>query len=320
MSDATSPPLGIKAIGSYLPETRVDNLARCAEFGKDAVFVEDKLGFRKLARKAPEQETSDLCVQAFEDLQRQVELSPETVDCLIVCTQNPDAAGLPHTSAIVHSKLGLKETVAAFDISLGCSGYVYTLSVISGFMELNGLNNGLLFTSDPYSKVLDPADHNTELLFGDGATVTWLTRDEPIYRLGVGRFATDGSGQNAIHVDGSNRRLHMNGRSVFNFTIKRVPGQIKECLAANRCTIDDVDLFLLHQGSRFIVDNMTATLELPVEKTPFMAGEYGNTVSSSIPMMLKSCLVERPKRILISGFGVGLSWATTMLFANSDNN
>lgn len=111
----------------------------------------------------------------------------------------------------------------------------------------------------------------------------------------------------------------MKGRSVFNFTMKVVPEQIRACLLANGCAVDDVDYFLLHQGSKFIVDNMTANLELPAEKAPFLAAEYGNTVSSSIPMMLKVVLDERPERLLMSGFGVGLSWATSMLFRIPDN-
>ncbi|RDH90184.1 MAG: 3-oxoacyl-ACP synthase [endosymbiont of Seepiophila jonesi] len=311
--------VGIRAIGSYLPEGRVDNLARITTFGKDGVFVKEKLGFTKLARKSTDEETSDLCVRACENLLKQVELPLEEVDCLIVCTQNPDAAGLPHTSAIVHAKLGLGTSVAAFDISLGCSGYVYGLSVICSFMEMNGLGSGLLFTADPYSKVLDSADHNTELLFGDGATVTWLSRDKSCYQLGRSLFSTNGTGQSAIHVDSEERKVHMKGRSVFNFTMKVVPQQIKACLAANDCTVNDVDYFLLHQGSKFIVDNMTASLGLPPEKTPFMAAEYGNTISSSIPMMLKTLLGERPEKILISGFGVGLSWATSLLFRDPDN-
>ena len=319
MANTEQSNVGIRAVGSYLPKERIDNLARIAAFDKDAAFVREKLGFVQLARKSADEETSDLCVRAFDDLLRQVDLDSERVDCLVVCTQNPDAAGLPHTSAIVHAKLGLGTTVAAFDISLGCSGYVYGLSVITSFMEMNGLNNGLLFTADPYSKVLDPTDHNTELLFGDGATVTWLSRDKPRYSLGRSLFSTDGSGRGAIEVDRDEHRLRMKGRSVFNFTMKVVPEQIRACLLANDSAVADVDYFLLHQGSKFIVDNMTASLGLPAGKTPFMAAEYGNTVSSSIPMMLKAVLEDQPGKILMSGFGVGLSWATSMLFRIPDN-
>jgi 3-oxoacyl-[acyl-carrier-protein] synthase-3 len=184
---------------------------------------------------------------------------------------------------------------------------------------MNNLDNGLLFTADPYSGVLDPADHNTELLFGDAATVTWLSRRMPGYRQGRSLFATDGSGQDAIRVDAGESKLRMKGRSVFNFTMKAVPEQVMACLGENDCTIPDVDYFLLHQGSRYIVENMAATLGLPADRTPFMAAEYGNTVSSSIPLMLQAILGERPDRILMSGFGVGLSWATTLLFRVSDN-
>lgn len=310
--------VGVRAIGAYLPPGRVDNLARITDFGKDTSFVVEKLGFKKLARKSPNEETSDLCVKAFKDLLQQVNLKKEKIDCLIVCTQNPDAAGLPHTSAILQSKLSLDTNVAAFDISLGCSGYVYGLSIIRSFMEINGLDNGLLFTSDPYSKVLNPSDHNTELLFGDGATVTWMTAEKPRYKLGKSLFFTDGSGHGAIQVDKNDHYLHMKGRSVFNFTVKVVPQQIESCIEMNDITISDIDCFLLHQGSKYIVDNMIMNMKLPPEKTPFMASEYGNTISSSIPMMLKPMLNDMPRIILMSGFGVGLSCATSLLFRISE--
>ncbi|MDH5573275.1 MAG: ketoacyl-ACP synthase III [Gammaproteobacteria bacterium] len=306
--------IGIKAVGIYLPEGSVNNMTRCSDFGKDTNFVENKIGFKQLSRKSPDEETSDLCVKAYNDLLKHVNISTEKIDCLIVCTQNPDAAGLPHTSAIVHAKLGLGTSVAAFDISLGCSGYVYGLSVITSFMEMNNLDNGLLFTSDPYSKILDPLDHNTELLFGDGATVTLLTRETNCYHLAKSLFSTDGTGQMAIYVDKDDRKVHMKGRAVFMFTMKVVPDQIKACLAANNCEIDDVDYFLLHQGSKYIVDNMTENLGIPADRVPFMAADYGNTISSSIPMMLKSILKKQPNKIMISGFGVGLSWATSLLY------
>lgn len=311
-------PVGVKAVGTYIPGGRVDNVARCADFDKDADFIENKIGFKYLSRKAPDEETSDLCVKAYNDLLTQINIPADNIDCLIVCTQNPDVAGLPHTSAIVHEKLGLGTTVAAFDISLGCSGYVYGLSIIRSFMEMNGLNTGLLFTADPYSKILNPLDHTTELLFGDGATVTLLTRDADCYYLAQSQFSTDGKGGMSIYVDKDDCKLHMKGRAVFMFTMKVVPQQIKACLAANHSTIDDIEYFLLHQGSKYIVDNMIECLGIPVDKAPFMAADYGNTISSSIPMMLKSVLEKRPGKIIISGFGVGLSWATSLLYRTQD--
>jgi 3-oxoacyl-[acyl-carrier-protein] synthase-3 len=304
--------IGIKAIASYIGENCIDNLGRAAIYGKTPGFIQNKIGFTVLARKFPDQETSDLCLAAFSKLAEIHTINKESIDCLIVCTQNPDGHGLPHTSAIVHEKLGLSERVAAFDISLGCSGYVYSLAIAKAFMESQGLENGLLFTADPYSKILDPDDPNTELLFGDGAAVTLLSTD-PVYQIGQGLFGTDGAGWRALNVQTVDNKLHMSGREVFMFTMKVVPQQIREYLKNQKLGVEDIDLFLLHQGSRFIVEKMTEELGIPIERVPFSAREIGNTVSSTIPIMLEQYMMPPRDRILISGFGVGLSWATLQL-------
>ena len=117
--------IGIQAIGTYIPAGRIDNRQRMAKFEIDEAFLTDKTGMLRLAVKAADEETSDLCSKAFSDLQGKTSLKIEEVECIVVCTQNPDGHGLPHTSAIVHAKLGLPDSCAAFDISLGCSGFVY---------------------------------------------------------------------------------------------------------------------------------------------------------------------------------------------------
>jgi len=309
-SDTSS--INIVAIGSYIPDTMIDNLERAESFNRDQDFVTEKLGFLKLARKSPQEETSDLCVKAYDDLASSCHIDNRKIDCIIVCTQNPDGGGIPHVSAIVQAKLGLPITSATFDISLGCSGYVYSLSIITSFMEANGFKHGLLFTSDPYSKILDASDHNTELLFGDAATVTYLTNSLG-YQTGKTSFGSDGTGGSAIQINTNTDYLEMNGRSVFMFTMKVVPEQINECIINNNTSITDIDYFLLHQGSKYIIDNMTKELGLPPGKTPFLASHYGNTVSSSIPLMLKNIMQKNPEKVLLSGFGVGLSWATTII-------
>lgn len=308
--------IGIRAVGSYVPGTSVSNLDRAADAGKDAAFIIDKIGFQYLSRREPSQESSDLCVEAFADLKARTGLDPATVDCVIVCTQNPDGHGIPHTSAVVHKKLGLGNQVASFDISLGCSGYVYGLSVATAFMQANGLRNGLLFTADPYSKILDPADWDTELLFGDAATVTWLAED-PVYTCRPALFGTDGSLGHSITVPAPGEKLRMLGSNVFKFTMTVVPEQITGYLEREGLAVEDVDLFLLHQGSRFIVESMARRMGLPADKVPFGAARTGNTVSSSIPLLLKEHMDAPPRRVLISGFGVGLSWATMALARTS---
>lgn len=304
--------IGIKAIGVYIPSQLIDNYQRTEQFETDRDFIKNKIGFEFLSRKQPDEETSDLCVQAYKDLRAHANIPNDAIDCIIVCTQNPDAKGLPHTSAIVQNKLGLKRDIAAFDISLGCSGFVYGISILQAFMMLNDLRYGLLFTADPYSKVLNGSDRNTELLFGDAATCT-LISEKPKYSLLKSSFATDGSGKNAISIDPNTFLLSMSGKDVFMFTMKDVPKQIMECISQNGLTLDDVDLVLLHQGSKYIVDNLTKALQLPADKVPFNSQKTGNTVSSSIPIMLKKYLDSDLKYILLSGFGVGLSWATTII-------
>jgi 3-oxoacyl-[acyl-carrier-protein] synthase III len=305
--------IGIRSIGTYLPTFSIDNLSRAHEFETNPDFIREKIGFESLSRKASNEETSDLCVQAFQDLQIQTGINTDLIDCIIVCTQNPDGRGLPHTSAILQSKLHCTERIAAFDISLGCSGFVYGISILESFMAANGLKNGLLFTADPYSKVLNPGDRNTELLFGDAATCTWMTGETPRYLIMKSHFATDGCGGDAITVDKTSSLLSMKGRDVFTFTMKKVPLQIIECLRDNQLTQEQVDLFLLHQGSKYIVDNLARNLGLPPSKVPFNAREIGNTVSSSIPLLLRDYFDKEYTYILLSGFGVGLSWATTIL-------
>lgn len=306
--------IGVAAIGTYLPAGRIDNRARAAEAGKPMELVTDKIGFHSLARAPANQSTVDLCAGAFADLEVQGGVKRDEVDCVILCTQNPDGGGLPHNSAVLQSTLGLPRTVAAFDIGLGCSGYVYALAVARAFMEANGLRKGLIFTADPYSRIIASRDWDTDLLFGDGASVT-LLQEQAAYAIRPGMFATDGRLGHSIarKDDGS---LQMLGSNVFKFCMTEVPRQIEAYLASRGLACENVDLFLLHQGSKFIIDNLAARLDLPPEKVPFAAAHTGNLVSSSIPFLLKTYLaddVARPARLLLSGFGVGLSWASLLL-------
>jgi len=305
----------LERIASYVPPGRESNFDRAAEFALDRDFIVDKLGVETVSRKAPDEETSDLCMKAAEALEAQTGGRLDDVDCLVVCTQNPDGDGIPHTSAVVHAKLKLSERCACFDISLGCSGYVYGLSVVSAFIHSNGLRTGLLFTADPYSKIIDRTDRSTALLFGDAAAVTLLREAGDAGRGWVAKrfaFGTRGADGAALHNRG--KRLVMDGRAIFNFSVTQVPLQVGELLKGAGLTPADVDLFLLHQGSKFIVDQLTKRLGVPAERVPLRLAAQGNTVSSSLPLLLEETL-DRPelRHVVMSGFGVGLSWASCLL-------
>jgi 3-oxoacyl-[acyl-carrier-protein] synthase-3 len=304
-------PVRLTRIASYIPPGRVDTRERGRAFDYGDDFLEGKLGTTSLAIKEPDEQASDLCVKAARELENQG-VSLADIGAVIVCTQTPDGHGIPHTSAVVHAKLGLADTCACFDLSLGCSGYVYGLSVITSFMQANGIRRGLFFTSDPYSSIVDPADQATCLLFGDAATVSLLEADASGWQLTDVLFGTQGKGGAAINnVSGT---LAMSGRDVFNFAMLTVPKQIQALLVRQNMTLDQVDRVVLHQGSRYIVDKLRERLRLPEEKVPVHIADLGNTVSSAIPLTLAAVLKkDAPRRILISGFGVGLSYATGLL-------
>lgn len=305
----------IKSIGCYLPERRLDNIVRAAQFGLGETFVREKLGPIWLTRKETGQDTSDLAEMAVRNID-EPGFNLQRIDGLIVCTQNPDGRGLPHTSAVLHAKLGLAKNCAAFDISLGCSGFVYGLAIANSFGAGHGLRNVLLITSDPYSKIIDDSDRETALLFGDAAAATWLSADAldgSGFSVGLANFGTDGSGAQSLYVDPGGR-IRMNGRSVFSFAAIEVPRQINELLNRADLTTAEVDRFVLHQGSRYILDAIQQRLKVPSAKVPLGLETQGNTVSSSIPLLLAELVKDQAvRRVVISGFGVGLSWASMIL-------
>lgn len=301
--------IGVEAIGFHVPDNRVSNLDKLERHNVDRSFLEDKIGIISVARKDKMQQSSDLCVEAYRNLMAHaVKSHHEEIDFICVCTENGDFQ-LPFTAAIVQDKLGLPTQCAAFDINLGCSGYVYALRLSKNFMEANGLRKGLLFTVDPYSEIIDENDRNTDLLFGDAASVTLLT-EEPLLTICEGTFETYGS-EHARLIKRDNAPIYMDGRSIFNFTMRAVPQNIEKCLEKNGVAKEDVDVWLFHQASLFIVKNLTKKMNLDPQRVPFKVGDYGNTVSSTIPLLLKDYLSDQDTKIIImSGFGVGLSVAS----------
>lgn len=303
--------LGITEIASYIPSKKVSNIERKDNYDTDEVFIKDKIGITHVAVKEIDEDTSDMAEKAFINLISKINIKKEEIEVIIVVTQNPDK-NIPHTSALLHDKLDLPESCAAFDISLGCSGFVYGLSVILSFMESNNLTKGLLFTCDPYSKIIDQSDKNTALLFGDAASVSYIT-EKPKFKCGKFTFGTIGKEWNNLVCE--NNVLSMNGRGIFNFAAKYIPVDFKNLCEKNNIEPEMIDKFIFHQGSKYIVDTLTRRLRIEESKVIYDIMEYGNTVSSSIPIILEKFLDDKStKSILISGFGVGLSWSSNILY------
>ncbi|WP_036992669.1 ketoacyl-ACP synthase III [Metapseudomonas furukawaii] len=302
--------LGIQDVAVYIPSTRIDNLAQGSQYETDSDFVLEKIGVRELPRLGEDETVTMACKQAFARLLEKTALDPNEIECIVVCTQTPDMGGIPHTSALVHAAISAPEASACFDIGLGCSGYVYCLQVVTSFMQMHGMRKGLLFTCDPYSRILDANDKNTSLLFGDAATVT-LISDAPKFVSKSVKFATRGSAAEALTKKSGN--LYMNGRAVFNFALTDVPKQISELIDASGMSKEQIDLFLLHQGSKFMLENTIKRIDGIADRAPVDLELTGNTVSSSIPVLLEKHLgKDGLNTILMSGFGVGLSWASAI--------
>lgn len=317
-------PFGIEKIETYLPPKTVTTEELASQFGFDPEFISNKIGVKQL-HQAEGETTSDMAVRVMNKLLEVYPALRTTLDVLVICTQTPDFQ-LPQISALVQSRCNLPKQVASFDMGLGCSGFVYGINVIESLLARNGMSTGVLITADTYSSVINPADRNTKCLFSDGAAATLITRQGNI-RLGEFRFGTDGDYFDALIIrphddDSGKHELFMDGRRIFEFVVSTIPSEVHSACAANKTSLEELDFLVFHQASKFVMDTIAKKLRLKnPERMVNVLHRYGNTVSSSIPMALKDTLTlhgNRDLKILISGFGVGLSWATTVLTTEGD--
>ena len=282
--------------------------------------------------------TSDLCFEAATVLLEQSNIAREEIGILIFVSQSCDYL-LPATSIILQDRLSLSKTCMAFDVGLGCSGYVYGLSVISAMMSASKIKKGLLLVGDVSSATCSFEDKSTYPLFGDAGTATILEYNEASDVLHF-NLQNDGSGHDKIMIqDGGMRNLiseasliktevakgikraplnvSLSGMDIFNFSVTEVPKTIKEfCAFANK-EIEDYEYMLLHQANKLMNETIRKKLKMPKEKVPYSIQKFGNTSSASIPLTIvtelqKECTTSKLE-LLLSGFGVGLSWGVCNL-------
>jgi 3-oxoacyl-[acyl-carrier-protein] synthase III len=299
----------IRAISSFLPSTRVDNRDLADRFGLSWDFVANKIGFTERSRCSPEETLAESCTQAFKNLQRSTPVDPKKIGLVCVVTQTPERR-IPHSSARLHEIIGCEKHCITFDISQGCAGWVHGLDIVCGLLRMNRAEHALLFTCDLYSRVVNPNDKATALLFGDGATVTWISND------GSGFIVQDadfGTGPQSSEVITCNEFLQMDGREVFNHAMEYVPASIKRLLARNQLSLSDIEMIAAHQASHYLIESLRKALDVPAAAMPFLAAECGNTVSSSVPLVLESKLALVKQYALATGFGVGFTWGSALL-------
>lgn len=308
-------PVRIRSIGLYLPSTRSSNYEKAEQVGFTREFLENKLGVVSRSVMEPGETTSDLAIRAFNALVERSEFSRSEIQLLAVVTQHPDYK-VPHTAAIVHNRLELTKQCMTFDVSQGCAGYTHAVTIVTGVMDAANLHHAVLITSDPYSNKVADDDRDVSLLFGDAATATYFSRTGPGYRLVDSNFGTLPESYRCLMF---RDRLEMDGPAVFKHAVQEAPPSIRELLERNQLSVDNIEIFLLHQGSKYLVEYVSRKMRVPPEKSPFEASDYGNTVSSSIPLMLQKHVdAATLKRIVLSGFGVGFSWGNNLLQLSKD--
>lgn len=328
----------IKNISYYLPEQILSNELIQEEFPEwDINKISSKTGISSRHISGKDEFTSDMALQAANKLFNEHNIDKNSIDFLLLCTQSPDYF-LPTTACILQDKLGLKTTVGALDFNLGCSGYVYGLSLAKGLIAANLATNVLLITSETYSKYVHPKDKSNKTIFGDAAAATLISSEDGLFEIGDFIFGTDGSGaENLIVKNGGTRykvkdnedvvdeygnvrndnNLYMNGSEIFNFTSESVPNLTKAILEKTNLTVETVDLFIFHQANKYMLNHLRKKIGIPEDKFYIAMEHCGNTVSSTIPIAMseafKANRLDTCTNIILSGFGVGYSWATCNL-------
>ena len=299
--------ISIKSISTYIPNDYLNLENRFKKINKN--FLKQKIGALKVSRKKNNEDVIKMCIKAFNNQKKKINL--KKVKLIILCTQNPEFRGLPHNSALLQKEIKLNNKVACLDISQGCAGYLYGIKTSESFLKKG--EQALFFTCDPYSKIIKSKDYKTELLFGDVATLTVL--ENGLFtnqkKLISSEFYTNGNYYDSIINE--NGLLKMNGKNVMEFSKNQVPLFIKSFLKKNKLKISQIDKFYFHQGSKHIVETINKSLNLKKsQQSPFIKN-IGNSVSSSIPLLLSQDNLLKKKKIIICGFGVGLSISVGLL-------
>jgi 3-oxoacyl-[acyl-carrier-protein] synthase-3 len=330
----------IKGIEYVYPERKVTNKELAIEFPDyDFSKFEDKVGVKNRYWVKENETALDLAKKACNKLFEKH--SKDNIDYILYCTQSPEYF-LPTTACILQDYLKINKNIGALDFNLGCSGFVYGMSLAKGLINSGQAKNVLLVTAETYSKYLHPKDRSNRAIFGDAAAATLIAYDGIEY-FGEFLFGTDGSGYDKLIVkNGCSRNpfetdakeinygtnniytdnhLYMNGPEVFNFTNEVIPNFTKEVLEKNKIEFEKVNQFIFHQANAFMLNFMRKRLKIEANKFFIDLEDGGNTVSCTIPIALKkyTSKMEENKSATIAlvGFGVGLSWAGGIVTINS---
>ncbi len=319
----------IGPISIHLPERIETNAELSADNERwDMDLIASKTGIHNRHIAAEGECSSDLGVKAAEKLFAEFNIDPKSIDFLLFCTQSPDYP-LPTTACLIQDRLGLPTSAGALDFNLGCSGFVYGLSMADGLIQSGAAKRILFITAETYSKFIDQHDRSLRTIFGDGAAATLIeAADKPT--LSGFKFGTDGSGADTLLVAKGGHRaeedrigprkrkrwksdLYMDGPALMKFTSGQIPGLVDSVLETKALKKQDIGFFLFHQATFKMLDLLIKAMELPEGQMPMRMKDVGNTVSSTLPILIHQLRQEKALKKdqthLLVGFGVGWSWA-----------
>lgn len=331
--------VGITGMAAAVPANVINNYEMDLYFNKDDIRgIIDKIGVKERRFADSETCSSDLCYAAAEKLLEDMNIDRSRIDLLLFISQTPDFR-MPATSVILQNRLGLSTSVMTLDINLGCSAFLYGLTVAYSMITSGTVKKALILDGETRSKVYSLKDRKTGFLFGDGGVAALVESDE---KFGASWFSlnSDGSRESLIKIPaGGYRKMssvesltekivdeygnirseeqgYMEGADVFNFVIREVPRDFNRLIEYSDIDVSSIDYYVFHQANSYINGFLAKKLKLPEDKLPSTIHKFGNTSSVSIPLTivseLKNKLSER-KRILMSGFGVGLTWGTAVV-------
>jgi 3-oxoacyl-[acyl-carrier-protein] synthase III len=327
----------IKAISYYLPEKLITNQELLKDFPEWSIEkVANKIGVSERHIADDDETSTDMAVKASQKLFTEHSIDPADIDFVMLCTQSPDYF-LPTSACIIQNKLGIPIKSGAVDFNLGCSGFVYGLAMAKGLIKTGIAKNVLLLTSETYSKFIHPRDKSNRTIFGDAAAAT-LVSDQGFAEILNFSLGTDGRGAEKLIVRSGGLRnpkslndlrfdegdnpvssdhLFMDGTEIFNFTLEMVPELVNDTLRVNFIKRDEIDLFVFHQANKYMLNFVRRKIKIPENKFYYYLNNVGNTVSSTIPIALSEARKEKRissgQNVLLAGFGVGYSWAGTIL-------
>ena len=336
MAKITFHGVGIKALSACVPTRVVHNKDLGYLIPEEEIEKTiNNIGIEQRRIADDDVMASDLCYKAARQLMDDNGIEPESIDVLLFMSQTPDYR-IPATSCLLQHRLGLPQETMCFDISLGCSGYLFALSTAFAYASMQGVNRVLLLDGETFSKIVNRRDKVDWPLYGDAGTATLVEKGD--YGESTFMLNTDGSGEDVLKIhagmrnpvtadscverereDGNIRtdlEVFMDGMDVFNFAISKVPRSIKALLKETGKTIDDVDYLIFHQANRFMMDFFVKKLKMDPAKVPYCIHKYGNTSSASVPLTIASELSGRldgDHAMLLSAFGAGLSWGSAMI-------